>query len=158
MKPRHLENLVGSHPSSPDAAHRSGGFTLLEIQIAIMILALAMIGMIGHGRVYERVLDNLRSEHRFEGVALPGSNRVIVSVAQVGSDTSPPRCEVELETMEADGRMAALPKKEALKLRAEFTKLEKNLAGVRDMTELPSALFVIDTKRDFRSESSRSCV
>ncbi|MBA4370321.1 MAG: 30S ribosomal protein S2 [Coriobacteriaceae bacterium] len=55
---------------------------------------------------------------------------------------------IELESMEADGRMAALPKKEALKLRAQFAKLEKNLAGVRDMTDLPSALFVIDTKRE----------
>ena len=54
----------------------------------------------------------------------------------------------ELERMEEDGRMASLPKKEALKLRAEHEKLLKNLAGVRDMRELPGALFVIDTKRE----------
>lgn len=54
----------------------------------------------------------------------------------------------QLETMETDGRMAALPKKEQLKLRGEMEKLEKNLSGVRDMRELPGAIFVVDTKRE----------
>jgi small subunit ribosomal protein S2 len=55
---------------------------------------------------------------------------------------------VQLETMEADGRMAALPKKEALKLRAELEKLQRNLTGIREMQELPGAVFIIDTKRE----------
>jgi len=55
---------------------------------------------------------------------------------------------VELETMEEDGRMASLPKKEALKLRAELEKLQKNLNGIRDMAEVPAAVFVVDTKRE----------
>ncbi|MDO8962968.1 MAG: 30S ribosomal protein S2 [Coriobacteriia bacterium] len=53
-----------------------------------------------------------------------------------------------LETMEADGRMASLPKKEALKLRAELEKLQRNLNGIRDMHDLPGAIFIIDTKRE----------
>jgi small subunit ribosomal protein S2 len=55
---------------------------------------------------------------------------------------------VQLETMEADGRMATLPKKEALKLRAELEKLQRNLTGIREMQELPGAVFIIDTKRE----------
>ncbi|HEY5433208.1 MAG TPA: 30S ribosomal protein S2, partial [Coriobacteriia bacterium] len=55
---------------------------------------------------------------------------------------------VVLETMESDGRMAALPKKEALKLRGELEKLQRNLTGIREMQELPGAVFVIDTKRE----------
>lgn len=55
---------------------------------------------------------------------------------------------VELETMETDGRMASLPKKEQLLLRKEWEKLDRNLNGVRDMTTLPSAMFVVDTKRE----------
>ena len=55
---------------------------------------------------------------------------------------------VELETMEADGRMATLPKKEQLLLRKELAKLEANLSGVRNMTSLPGAIFVVDTKRE----------
>ncbi|MDY0088484.1 MAG: 30S ribosomal protein S2, partial [Coriobacteriia bacterium] len=55
---------------------------------------------------------------------------------------------VELETMEEDGRMAALPKKEQILLRKELAKLQANLNGVRDMRDLPAAVFVVDTKRE----------
>jgi small subunit ribosomal protein S2 len=54
----------------------------------------------------------------------------------------------ELEAMEADGRMASLPKKEQILLRKELGKLVGNLDGVRDMRDLPQALFVVDTKRE----------
>jgi small subunit ribosomal protein S2 len=55
---------------------------------------------------------------------------------------------VELETMDSDGRMATLPKKEQLLLRKELGKLQANLNGVRNMTSLPGAIFVVDTKRE----------
>ena len=55
---------------------------------------------------------------------------------------------VELEAMEEDGRMAKLPKKEQLLLRKEWDKLNRNLSGVRELKEIPSALFVVDTKRE----------
>ena len=55
---------------------------------------------------------------------------------------------IKLETMEEDGTMASLPKKEQLLLRKEWTKLDRNLSGVRHMTQLPSAMFVVDTKRE----------
>ncbi|MDP2400616.1 MAG: 30S ribosomal protein S2 [Actinomycetota bacterium] len=55
---------------------------------------------------------------------------------------------VELETMETDGRMASLPKKEQLLLRKEWDKLNRNLSGVRNMTSVPAAMFVVDTKRE----------
>lgn len=54
----------------------------------------------------------------------------------------------ELEAMEADGRMAGLPKKEQILLHKELVKLQNNLNGVRDMRDLPAALFVVDTKRE----------
>ena len=54
----------------------------------------------------------------------------------------------ELEAMVADGRMALLPKKEQAVLGKELAKLQTNLGGARDMKGLPSALFVIDTKRE----------
>jgi small subunit ribosomal protein S2 len=54
----------------------------------------------------------------------------------------------ELEAMEADGRMATLPKKEQIRLRKELSKLQANLNGVRNMRSVPQAIFVIDTKRE----------
>lgn len=54
----------------------------------------------------------------------------------------------ELETMVADGRMAARGKKEQAVLGKELSKLQKNLGGLRDMKQLPQALFVIDSVRE----------
>ena len=50
----------------------------------------------------------------------------------------------EIKAMEEDGTFDALTKKEVLKLRAEAEKLEKYLGGIKEMTSLPDALFVID--------------
>jgi small subunit ribosomal protein S2 len=54
----------------------------------------------------------------------------------------------ELEAMVEDGRMSLLPKKEQAVLGKELEKLQRNLGGVRDMHQLPQALFVVDTKRE----------
>ena len=54
----------------------------------------------------------------------------------------------ELETMAEDGTFNVLPKKEVIELRKETDKLEKNLGGIRDMTELPGAMFVVDPKKE----------
>ena len=54
----------------------------------------------------------------------------------------------ELEAMENDGTFEALPKKEVAKLRQEREKLDKNLGGIKDMTEIPGAMFVVDPKKE----------
>jgi len=54
----------------------------------------------------------------------------------------------ELERIKEDGTMAKLSKKEASKLTKEMYKLNKNLEGVRAMSKLPKAIFVIDSKRE----------
>ena len=54
----------------------------------------------------------------------------------------------ELEAMEADGRMALLPKKEQILLRKELGKLQVNLNGIRNLRRQPDAVFVIDTNRE----------
>ena len=54
----------------------------------------------------------------------------------------------ELEAMDADGRMALLPKKEQILLHKELAKLQANLNGIRNMAKTPDAIFVIDTNRE----------
>jgi small subunit ribosomal protein S2 len=54
----------------------------------------------------------------------------------------------ELEAMETTGTFDVLPKKEVLKLRKEKETLEKNLGGIRNMTKLPSAIWVVDTRKE----------
>ena len=54
----------------------------------------------------------------------------------------------ELEKMEEEGVFNVLPKKEVIKLNAEKEKLEKYLGGIKDMPELPGAIFVVDPRKE----------
>jgi small subunit ribosomal protein S2 len=54
----------------------------------------------------------------------------------------------ELESMEQTGGFEGRTKKEILMLTREKTKLEKTLGGIRDMTKVPSAVWIVDTKKE----------
>ena len=54
----------------------------------------------------------------------------------------------QLRTMEEDGTFDLLPKKEVVKLNLEIEKLEKFLGGIKDMKQLPGALFVVDPRKE----------
>ena len=54
----------------------------------------------------------------------------------------------QLEKMEEDGTFELLPKKEVLKLKKEMEKLEKNFGGIKDMKNMPGAIFVVDPRKE----------
>lgn len=54
----------------------------------------------------------------------------------------------KIEKMEVDGTFENLTKKEVAGLQKEKSKLEKNLGGIKEMKELPGAIFVIDTHKE----------
>ncbi len=54
----------------------------------------------------------------------------------------------ELEAMETDGRYETLSKKEVSGVEKEKRKISKNLDGIRQMSRLPDAVFVIDTRKE----------
>jgi small subunit ribosomal protein S2 len=54
----------------------------------------------------------------------------------------------EIERIDAEGLIDSLPKKEATELREERDRLERYLGGIKDMPGLPSALFIIDLKKE----------
>ena len=54
----------------------------------------------------------------------------------------------QLEKMNEDGTMELLPKKEVIKLNLEKERLEKFLGGIKEMKELPAALFVVDPRKE----------
>lgn len=54
----------------------------------------------------------------------------------------------QLNQMEEDGTFDLLPKKEVIKLRAEAEKLEKYLGGIKNMKNLPGAIFIVDPKKE----------
>jgi small subunit ribosomal protein S2 len=54
----------------------------------------------------------------------------------------------EIETMEADGTLASMHKKEAAALNREMAKLRRTVTGITGMAELPGALVVVDIQRE----------
>src|SRR5258708_2949862 len=54
----------------------------------------------------------------------------------------------ELDEMATDGRYELLPKKEVIKLERERKHLQANLAGIKNMSRLPDAVFVVDSNKE----------
>ena len=54
----------------------------------------------------------------------------------------------DIEKMETDGTFDALPKKEVIKIRKEYEKLNKNLRGIREMKRMPQAMVIVDPKKE----------
>ena len=54
----------------------------------------------------------------------------------------------DYQRMRDSGEFEAMPKKEALTISRELEKLERNLGGIRNMTKLPDAVFILDTKKE----------
>ncbi len=54
----------------------------------------------------------------------------------------------EIEKMREDGTVEKLPKKEVIMLDREHKKLMRGLGGIRAMTNLPAAVFIVDTKKE----------
>jgi len=54
----------------------------------------------------------------------------------------------EIEKMEQDGTFELLHKKEVIKIKKEYEKLNKNLRGIREMRKLPQALVIVDPRKE----------
>ena len=54
----------------------------------------------------------------------------------------------QLKKMNEDGTMELLPKKEVLKLNLEEERLEKYLGGIKEMKDIPAAMFVVDPRKE----------
>ncbi len=55
---------------------------------------------------------------------------------------------VELETRKAKGEFARVTKRESLKLQAQIERLNRHLSGIKEMTEMPGLLFVVDIGKE----------
>ena len=53
-----------------------------------------------------------------------------------------------IEKMSEDGTFDVLPKKEVIQIKKEWEKLEKNLAGIKEMPTIPDCIFVVDPKKE----------
>ncbi len=57
----------------------------------------------------------------------------------------------EIENMEKNGVFDLLPKKEVIKLKKEYDKLNRLLCGIRNMVKLPQAMIIVDSKKEINA-------
>ena len=55
----------------------------------------------------------------------------------------------QFEKMEANGTLELLPKKEVIKLRKQYDKLNAYFCGIRNMKKLPDAMIIVDPKKEY---------
>lgn len=58
---------------------------------------------------------------------------------------------MSIEKMEQDGTFDKLPKKEVIKLKKEYEKLNRNLCGIREMIKLPDVIVIVDPKKELNA-------
>ncbi|MBE6158090.1 MAG: 30S ribosomal protein S2 [Firmicutes bacterium] len=54
----------------------------------------------------------------------------------------------DIDKMETDGTFEMLPKKEVIKIKKEYAKLDKNLRGIREMKKMPQAMIIVDPRKE----------
>ncbi len=127
----HIFNLEKSLPALNDAANFLG-------KIASKNGRILFVGTKRAAR--DAIKDSATScnmpfvNRRWSGGMMTNFKTVKVSVKRL----------LELETMQEDGSLARLSKKEALGLQREHEKLERGMGGIKHMERLPDALFVVD--------------
>ncbi len=57
----------------------------------------------------------------------------------------------EIEKMEKEGVFEKLPKKEVIKIRKEYEKLNKYLCGIRNMKKIPEAIIIVDPRKEINA-------
>lgn len=129
----HIINLEKSIPMFLDALNT----------ISSIIAGNGSILIVGTKQVASKLVEQHAKEggmhyvnHRWLGGMLTNFKTIKQSIRRLK----------EIETMELDGSFKKLTKKEILKLKLEQKKKERDLGGIKNMRQMPSALFVIDTR------------
>ena len=81
----------------------AGGFTLVEVQIAIVLFVLVMMILLGHGSAFYDLVGWLENERSVHGVVDVDSGRAFVAVSQAGEGAGPPPCEIRLLSIDDSG-------------------------------------------------------
>jgi hypothetical protein len=81
----------------------SAGYTIVEVQIAIILMLIALWGMGSHARIYNQLLAGIEQDNAIQGVVNVGVGRAILAVSSAGADAGPPPCEIRLLSIDTGG-------------------------------------------------------
>ena len=135
-----------------------GGIYVIDLQKTLVQIKLAqefLTGVVGNGRKILFVGTKKQARSIFQEAAEKAGQPYVVYRWLGGMLTNNTTVRKSIKRMEdlqaifADEvKLKAYPKQEQSVLRRELTKLERNLTGIKDMTSLPGAMFVVDTCRE----------
>lgn len=78
-------------------------FTLIEVQVAIFVFALGILGLLGYSRVNNALIASAEATRSLDGYVDVASERAIVVIASEPGSTAVPACDVRLESIDSSG-------------------------------------------------------
>ena len=79
------------------------GFTLVEIQIAILLIVVLLYTLGGHTRVVNQLLAGVQDDKRVAGVVDLTSERAVLSISDTGTGAGAPVCDVRIQSIDFGG-------------------------------------------------------
>jgi hypothetical protein len=81
----------------------AAGFTLVEVQVAIVLFVFGMIAVLGYASVNRKLIGSVESERALDGYADLAAERVIVTMTGEPGTTGLPACDVRLQSIDTSG-------------------------------------------------------
>jgi len=79
------------------------GFTLLEVQIAVVLLVLTLFVLGGHNRVINQLLAGVLTDKRVDGYVELTTERAFLTISGAGADAGSPPCDVRVDAVDLSG-------------------------------------------------------
>jgi hypothetical protein len=83
--------------------HDPRGFSLIEVQVAIVLFILGMIAFLGYARVNGQLVTSVEHHRSVDGYADLSKDRAIIVIASEAGTTTSPACEVALGSIDTSG-------------------------------------------------------
>jgi len=90
-------------PARATRARREQGFSLVEIQIAVVVLAISIFTLGGHHRIMNALLRGAQEDRKVAGYVDLSAERAFVLIADRGKDAGPPPCDVKVTSVSFAG-------------------------------------------------------
>jgi len=92
-----------ARPRGRSRFHDRRGFTLIEVQVAIVLFVFGMIAFLGYTRVNGQLVASVAEQRSVDGYADLAEERAIVVIASAPGTTTAPACDLALEAIDDSG-------------------------------------------------------